>query len=476
MHINPKKTVKISLLTLFIYLFFIFFIRLIFINLPFSENKEKRDFYTSSLQPILDSSYPQRKESISPLPYNTIMPELSVLAESAICIDFSNGSIIYEKNADQVIPPASMTKLFLMYVVFSEIEAGKVSLNDIIPLVPESYASNMMPHSSLMFLGKNQIVTLDELLMGLSVCSGNDASYAIAYHLYGSMEKFIDRMNEEVEKLGLTHTHFVESSGYSENNLTTAREMAIFCREYLSRYPEAIRYHSIPSFSYPKEKNLAPEDRGKERSQDFSQGLPEHITMEIKQMNTNPLLPLLEGCDGIKTGYIDESGYNLALTAKRDGIRFISVTMLGPGSNVQEGQAGRVHDGKELMEWAFSTFGDYTYPKDFPELELPVLGPSTFHTRLVPAYKPKSLTLPRAIAKNPYHPEEEVKSRLIAPPFLKGEVKAGQAYGCIEYYLGSYVLEKIPLVSDRSLKNAPFIFRLTDKALELILKVKFTEK
>ena len=466
-----KEAAKYLLFFIGAYLILSFGIRSILFFNGTRDAPEKAAGLNAELERLLDDSYPQRKALVSSLPYNTVLPELSVLAESAICIDFSNGSVIYEKDADRVIPPASMTKLFLMYVVFTEIEKGRVSEKDIIPIAKEGYACNMMPHSSLMFLGKNQVVTLEELLMGLSVCSGNDASYAIAYYLYGSMEKFIERMNEEVEKLGLTHTHFVESSGYSELNVTTAREMAIFCREYLTRFPGAIRYHSIPSFSYPKEKNLAPEDRGKERTQDFTNGFPEHITMEIEQKNTNPLLPVLEGCDGIKTGYIDESGYNLALTAKRDNLRFISITMKGPGNSTQEGQAGRVHDGKEIMEWAFNTFTDYHY-SDFPEVYMPVLGPFQTHAVLKCAYKPSALTVPRAIAKNPWHAESEVTRNVVVPAYLKGNIKAGEAYGYVEYSVGSYVLEKIPLVSDRTLKNAPAIFRWSDGFIGLLMKYK----
>ena len=136
-----------------------------------------------------------------------------------------------------------------------------------------------------MFLGKGQNVTLEELLLGLSICSGNDAAYALAYITCGSMETFVERMNQVAENLGLQNTHFVESSGYSENNTTTAKEMAAFCRIYIKNHPESIkRFHSVLDFTYPKKHNLA--DGDVIQAQDFSKGIPEHITMPVTQKNT----------------------------------------------------------------------------------------------------------------------------------------------------------------------------------------------
>ena len=165
----------------------------------------------SVLENILISQHPDKYEYLKSLPYNIAKPELDIWAKSAILIDVSNGNILYEKNADTVIPPASMTKLFAMYVVEEEVQAGRLSYDQIIPLPPESWACNMPPHSSLMFLGKDQRVTLEELLLGLSICSGNDAAYALAYTVCGSMEEFVEKMNEAALNLGLKNTHFVES-------------------------------------------------------------------------------------------------------------------------------------------------------------------------------------------------------------------------------------------------------------------------
>lgn len=406
----------------------------------------------------LSTAYPQNKEILHPLPYKYTADKPQIYAESAILIDVSTGNIIYEKNDEEVIPPASMTKLFAMYVVDQEVSAGHFSYDDIIPLPPESWACNMPPHSSLMFLGEGQRVTLEELLLGLSICSGNDAAYAIAYTVSGSMEEFIARMNKVAADLGLSHTHFVEASGYSEKNTTTAREMAAFCCIYLSEHPDSLqRFHSVTSFTYPKKHNLAPGDVFEQ--QDFTNGYPRHIKMSVTQKNTNPLLGILEGCDGLKTGFIDESGYNLALTAFRDNTRFLSITMRGPGKSSKEGQANRVHDGKELMEFAFSSFRDFYFnPK--PQF-VKVYGAKEKAINLVPAFTEKSICIPSAGLSA----EETSKNIQIITEIaerLEGNITQGTQYGQIKVFYKDFLLKTIPLVADRSVQEANFIIKASD--------------
>ena len=400
------------------------------------------------------------------LPYTLPNLGINVGADAAILIDVSNGCVIWEKNADKVIPPASMTKLFAMYVVEQEIAAGRLHYDDVIPLPPECWACNMPPHSSLMFLGKGQIVTLEELLLGLSICSGNDAAYALAYAVCGSMDEFVNRMNEVAWNAGLTHTHFVESSGYSEQNTTTAREMAAFSRLYILEHPDSLRrFHSVPSFTYPKEKNMAPGDRY--GAQDWSNGLPEKITMGITQENTNPLLGKLAGCDGLKTGFIDESGYNLTLTASRNGTRFLSVTMGGKGKNTQEGQAGRVKDGTELMETAFSIFRDYDLNEIADSYFVKVYASKTKALNLVPAAELEPLCVPFITGNSIAENLQNVQINITMPDYLQGQITAGAEYGQIKITLGDYLLQTIPLVADRSTEKAGWVVCLADGLIHI---------
>lgn len=424
------------------------------------------------LNEILYSQYPSEHQLLKKLPYNIGQTNLDVWAKSAILLDVSNGNILYEKNADAIIPPASMTKLFAMYVVEEEIASGRFSYDQVIPLPPESWACNMPPHSSLMFLGKDQKVTMEELLLGLSICSGNDAAYALAYTVSGSMEAFVERMNLVASDLGLEHTHFVESSGYSEKNQTTAREMAEFATVYLRRHPQSLhRFHSVLDFTYPKSKNLAPGD--KPLAQDFTQGLPQKITMPITQQNTNPLLGKLQGCDGLKTGYIDESGYNLSLTAVRGETRFLSVTMGGPGNNAKEGQAGRVHDGTELMEWAFKNFADTSLELKVHPYFVRSFNASEKMIRLLPAFTERTFTVPFVTGSSMAENLKSVRIEVHLPDYCWGAVEQGSVQGKIVISVADYILQEIPLVADRNLNKGNVLSAMSDL---ILIKYKHTIK
>ena len=402
---------------------------------------------TSELTGLLDSLYPQQRTSIlKELPYSVNKAELDVWAGAAILIDASNGCVLFEKNADEIIPPASIAKLFVMYIVFKDVADGKISLDDVVTLPERSWAINMPKDASLMFLGQGQVVTLRELLKGLAVASGNDAALAVADYISGSTKAFVERMNEECAALGLTHTHFVEPSGYDEHNLTTARELAAFCCEYIKRFPQSVEeFHSAPSIRYPLAKNLPSWQKSKGDS------------TAIYQKNTNPLLGVMEGCDGIKTGFIYESRYNLALTAKRNGVRYISITMKGTGIGSKQGNAGRVHDGNEMMEWAFSSFADFNPDESLPDFyAVPSIGSKNTNgkfVKLIPAWR-NTITVPHISGESALADAKNVKATVSIPRFIYGGVEAGKQYGQIQYTLGDVVLETVPLVADRSYEKS----------------------
>ena len=424
----------------------------------------------AELDTALDTACPGRNSILKPLPYASVPAKISVEAGSAIIIDAASGSILYEKKADRIIPPASMTKIAVMYVVMQEISSGKIAYTDIVPLKSDCWACNMPPRSSLMFLGKNQIVTVEELMTGLDVCSGNDAAYALADYISGSVDAFVKRMNNEMKALGLEHTYFTEVSGYSEKNTTTPREMAALARIYITKYPDVlVKFHSKLSYTYPQEHNLAPEDRGRPTVQDFSHGFPEHITMGITQHNTNVLLGKLAGCDGLKTGYIDESGYNLALTAHRGNTRFLSVTMNGPGRNKADGDRFRAQDGTTLMEWAFARFADCKKTEGVHAYTIPVTGGKSQWVHLVPVSEFKALTVPFITGNSPDEAASEVRVLIEFPRYIDGGTKAGKEYGTIKFVLEGKTLQTIPLAADRTIGRASFFVRASDCAARLIM-------
>ncbi len=408
----------------------------------------------------LDALYPERLELLRDLPYEAPAADFELQAGAAILIDYNTGYVLYQKNAGQVIPPASMTKLFLMRSVLEKVREGKAALDQTIPLDERSWACNAPPNSSLMFLGKGQIVTLEDLLCGINVASGNDAAAAVAYSLFGSMDNFIGQANALAKGLGLQKTVIVEPSGYSENNLTTPREMAAFCRAYIRDFPDALpKFHSIKTFAFPKERNLPPEQRGR-ASQDFSRGIPQEIWTQFEFENTNKLLGVLPGCDGIKTGHINESGYNLALTTKRGGDRWISVTMLGPGNNLSEGDAGRSADGRVLHEWAYKNFRSFD-ASAFAQTEfvVPMYGSEKMAVRLV---LKEAAALP--IPKN-----ANAIVKAAAPKYLFGSVQEGTPCGFLLICDGGRDLAKIPLVAAEGSRAANQFVQRSD---ELLLRLK----
>jgi D-alanyl-D-alanine carboxypeptidase (penicillin-binding protein 5/6) len=273
------------------------------------------------------------------IPVMETAPE--IVSRAAVLIDAHTGTVLYSKNPDDEIPPASLTKLMTMHLVMKEIEEGRAFYDELIPITVESWAQSQPYRSSLMFLEPGQIVTIREILLGLAVVSGNDAAVALALRFAPTMNEFANLMTTEARRMGLKVTRFTESSGISEDNMTTAAEFASFCRQYLSLHPLSLgEFHSIPSFSYPMAANVREKNRDNPRT--------------IDQENRNALLKVFPGVDGFKTGFINESGYNIALTAQRNNTRFILVILGAP--NTKEGAVIRDTDGINLLTWAFDNF------------------------------------------------------------------------------------------------------------------------
>lgn len=391
----------------------------------------------------------------------------AISARSAVVMDAASGALLFEKNPDQSIPPASLTKLVAMYTVMQAVERGEINLSDRIIPPKESWAVNIPPGSSLMFLGKNQQVTVEELMLGMAVVSGNDAAVALAIHTAGSVAAFVQRMNEAVAALGLQNTHFEDANGLSEYNRTTACDFARFSAVYVRKYPEYLaRFHSARELTYPQPHNML-------KSQ-----------TSFRQPATNTLLDKLDGCDGIKTGFIYESGFNIALTAQRDGNRFIAVILGGAGKNMAEGKALREANGKILMEWAFSHFST-RYAQNFP-LELPIIPvmgakEPAAGTALLPQLDDPSgnngaFTVPvyatEAGEANGHEPNAAVVySQILAPHTLAAPITAGQKIGKVQFLTehdgDTLLLAEFPLVANKTLdKGSPLRWKYDNLALK----------
>ena len=162
-------------------------------------------------------------------------------ARSAILMDSLTGTVLFEKDSNLSIPPASMTKLVSLYLVYKEIENGRVSRDEIIRIGREADFRSLPPRSSLMFLEEGQEVSMLDLMLGLAVPSGNDAAIAIAIRIAGSVEQFVEMMNREVLGMGLESVHFEDASGLSGKNIVSAEEFAQFCSIYINSFPSVTR-------------------------------------------------------------------------------------------------------------------------------------------------------------------------------------------------------------------------------------------
>ncbi|MBB6207746.1 D-alanyl-D-alanine carboxypeptidase family protein [Borreliella lanei] len=271
--------------------------------------------------------------------------KLSKYAKSIVLMDFDTKRILYSKKPNLVFPPASLTKIVTIYTALIEAEKRNIKLKSIVPISDSASYYNAPPNSSLMFLEKGQIVNFEEILKGLSVSSGNDASIAIAEFVVGNLNSFVNLMNINVLNLGLFNMHFVEPSGYSSENKITALDMAFFIKSYVEKFKFMLNVHSLKYFVYPKSKNL-----GTTLSSKF---------LNLKQKNANLLIHNYPYSDGIKTGYIKESGLNLVATAKKGEIRLIAV-VLGVEKGINGfGENMRASIAKNLFEYGFNEYSKF---------------------------------------------------------------------------------------------------------------------
>jgi D-alanyl-D-alanine carboxypeptidase len=219
-----------------------------------------------------------------------------VCARSAILINAADGQVLYEQNADSPIPPASVTKILTLYLVFDAIKKGQIHPWDMVKV--SRRAANTC--GSRMGLRAGKDVPMEELIKGIAVVSGNDAAVAAAEHLSGNVENFVAKMNIKARELGMGNSEFMTPNGLpAKDQVTTARDLAKLSLSYIQHYPEALHIHSMTSYTYNK----------------------------ASHHNANRLLGTCPGVDGIKTGFVCASGFNLSATAKRGDVRLIAVVM-----------------------------------------------------------------------------------------------------------------------------------------------------
>lgn len=295
-----------------------------------------------------------------------------------------------------------------------------------------------------MLLEEGQVVSFLDLMKGLAVSSGNDAAYAIAEILGPGKEAFVDRMNAKVRELGLENTVFVDPDGWSKYDRTTARDYARLARAYIESYPEALEeLHSVPFLVYPLPENMP-------------EGIDFRIQVPRKKKNTNLLLGRVEGVDGLKTGYVDESGFNFTATAKRDEIRLIAVIMGVHTESYYQGLRRRAAESEILLEYGYANYEKRTLePPRFPEQR--VWYSADEYVRPVAADAPEVLM--REGEASGVYTRIRMKDRHFAP------LPEGYSLGEVEYYMGDTLVGRSEIRFEEAVKEGSLFQKIRDRLL-----------
>ncbi len=360
-------------------------------------------------------------------------------ARQAAVLDFESDTLLFGYDHHALRPPASLTKLVTIYTALSAAEEGTFSRSRPEEIHPAAYASAMEPGSSLMFLGPDQFVTGDELLIGLAVSSGNDAAVEVALRVAGSIGLFSARMNQAMVEAGYDRFYFEEPSGLSPANRISAADFARFSADLLRRWPETTRtLFGLRDFTFPEARHY-PAGGG---------------SGSIRQANRNGLLRTYPGADGLKTGFIEESGYNLAATAVRDGRRLVVVVLGVEATSHAEGGRLREYEASALLDWGFAAYESVNVAVP-PFDAVRVWGGDVATARLDPI-APPALVLPRGVAG-------EVRGEIEQIRHVWAPLEAGTHVGTVRYLAGECTIHEVPIVVGEAVPAAGAVRRVVDR-------------
>ena len=346
----------------------------------------------------------------------------SIAAKGYVLIDASTGKVLSEFNGDELLPPASLTKIMTSYVAAVEIREGRINLADQVPISVKAWRTP----GSKTFVREGTSVSLSDLLRGVIIQSGNDASVAVAEYIAGSEEAFAGMMNQHAEDIGMTRTDFRNSTGLPDReHLTTARDLVTLVRSLISEFPDHYKIYSEREFTYGG----------------------------IRQNNRNRLLWRDKTVDGVKTGMTKDAGYCLVASAMRGDMRLVSVVM---GATDDE---TRMRETQKLFQWGFRYFETQTlfepnislqktriYYGEKEELELGI------EEKLI-------LTFPRGSY-------EDLESEIDFPSIIEAPIQIGQKIGELRVNLDGRELASVPLIARSAVLEAGFFSRASD-AIEL---------
>ena len=344
-------------------------------------------------------------------------------ASSWILMDATTGAVIVEENADESLPPASLTKMMTDYIAATEIEAGRISLDDEVPISERAWRTG----GSKMFVRVGDRVRLEDLIRGIVIQSGNDASVAVAEYIAGSEEAFADLMNQQADLLGMRNSQFRNPTGWpAEGHYSSARDLALLARQIIIDHPDHYAYYSEREFTY---------------GTDFQTGEP------ITQRNRNGLLWLDQTVDGMKTGHTEEAGYCLVASAERNGMRLISV-VLGTDST-----RARVQESQTLLRYGFRFYETLEIFAGGAELERQPVWKGVRED--VAVGLPEDLVM--TLVRGRY---DDLEASVTVDPWLMAPLRAGEKIGSLTVSLDGAVLHEGPLVVVEDVPEAGFFLRI----------------
>ena len=373
---------------------------------------------------LVFASHAVAQQSLVPAP-----PAIS--ASGYLLMDADSGEVLIEHNADERLPPASLTKLMTSYVLSYELEQGQVSNSDLVTISKNAWAQNpIFTGSSLMWIEVGKQVTLGDLHKGVVISSGNDASVAVAEYLAGSEDAFAGIMNQHAQMLGLENTHFVNSHGLPHpEHYTSARDLAILARAIID-FPNEYALYSEKEFAYNN----------------------------IRQNNRNGLLWTDPSVDGLKTGHTNEAGYCLVTSAKREGMRLISVVMGASSERVRERET------QKLLSYGFRYFETHHLYSAGTELTKAKVWKGGSADVALGVQDDVYLTIPRGKA-------DDLDAQLIVNEVLTAPIAADSEYGELQVSLDGKLEVSVPLVALESVEEGSIFKRLWDSIVLFFLSL-----
>ncbi|WP_414712000.1 MULTISPECIES: D-alanyl-D-alanine carboxypeptidase family protein [unclassified Sphingomonas] len=355
-------------------------------------------------------------------------PQFDTPAPVAFMKDLSSGAILFQRDADRRMPPASMAKMMTVYVAFDLVKKGQLKLSDMVTVQPETWKKWHGPQAgSTMFLSPNEQVSVANLLYGIVTLSGNDACVVLAEHIAGTEQNFTERMNRTAKQIGLNNSHFGTSNGWPDGGVTyvTARDLADLAEHTIQDFPQLYKqFYSRRDFSWGK-------------------------TMggnAITQANRDPLLGRVAGADGLKTGHTEEAGYGFTGSAEQNGRRLVMV-MAGLNSS-----NARAEESVKFMNWGFRAWqAKPVVAKGKKVADAEVQMGSSSSVGLV-APRQLTVTLPAGL-------DPAISGKVVYQGPIKAPIKAGQHIADLVVTSPDMPAQRLPLVADKDVAEAGFFGR-----------------